>query len=524
MNAQDDKPLRVEIEAKSDFDSHVILPVGQKGLVLLYQSDESSDYQTKKWYVSFYDVNFNEVWTKNIAVQKELELSFFDQSDEKIYFYLENSKKQSAKGNFQILTVNVTNATISSYIGTLAVNCAITGFKVLNEKAILSGRTLPGFTKNCMQSCLTATIIPWIFNANVLKYQSFIYYVDLETKNEKIIPAPYKGQAYVENIEKDTVSGTFFLSIKNFIPSSENAMFLEEYDVFGNKVSTIKLNTDTKKRKLNSAKIASISSDEKVIIGTYNNAIYGKQANPAFAGFSEGSNGLYFCRINKGVQGAVNFYNFSEFKNFYSVISSKSVSKMMIRAKKKELKGKEIPFDYKLLVHDIIIKDSTYIMIAEVYYPEYRTVTYTSFDSYGRPITTTYTIFEGYRYTNTLVAAFNKNGELIWNNSFEIWNILSFNLNEKVKVLLDGDDIVMVYNNGESIASKVIRGNEVVEGKQYTKIETGIKNDKLIGDYNSGMEYWYGNYFISYGYQKIKNTQQNKAKRTVFYFTKIAFQ
>jgi len=89
---------------------------------------------------------------------------------------------------------------------------------------------------------------------------------------------------------------------------------------------------------------------------------------------------------------------------------------------------------------------------------------------------------------------------------------------------LDGEDIVMVYNNGESVASKIIRGNQVVEGKQYTKIETGSKEDKLIGDYNSGMEYWYGNYFISYGYQRIRNKQMDKSRRTVFYFNKIAFQ
>jgi hypothetical protein len=64
----------------------------------------------------------------------------------------------------------------------------------------------------------------------------------------------------------------------------------------------------------------------------------------------------------------------------------------------------------------------------------------------------------------------------------------------------------------------------VIEGKQYTPIETNYNNDKLISDYNSDMEYWYGNYFISYGYQKIKNVVQNKGKRTVFYFNKIGFQ
>ena len=188
------------------------------------------------------------------------------------------------------------------------------------------------------------------------------------------------------------------------------------------------------------------------------------------------------------------------------------------------MKGKEISFDYKLLVHDIIKRDSSYIMIAEAYYPEYHTVTYTSVDSYGRPETVSYTVFDGYRYTDALIACFDKQGELLCDNSFEIWNILTFNLHERVKVLIDGDDIMLAYSNEGEIASKIIRGNEVIEGKQYTKIESKYSSDKLISDYNSDMEYWYGNYFISYGYQKIKNKQQDKSKRTVFYFNKIAFE
>ena len=87
-----------------------------------------------------------------------------------------------------------------------------------------------------------------------------------------------------------------------------------------------------------------------------------------------------------------------------------------------------------------------------------------------------------------------------------------------------GDDIILTYSNDGEIASKVIRGNEVIENKDYTPIQTSYNNDKVISDNNSDMEYWYDNYFISYGYQRIKNTSiESKSKRTVFYFNKISF-
>jgi hypothetical protein len=196
---------------------------------------------------------------------------------------------------------------------------------------------------------------------------------------------------------------------------------------------------------------------------------------------------------------------------------------MLNKEKKLEAKGKELSFNYQLLVHNIIKKDSTYIMIAEAYYPEYHTVTYTSWEN-GIPTTNTVSYFDGYLYTNALVACFDEQGELLWDNSFEIMNILTYDLHERVKVLLDGDDIILTYSNAGNVASKIIRNNEVIEGKQETKIETYYDNDKVLNDYSSDMEYWYGNYFISYGYEKIKNNTQDKSKRTVFYFNKMGFQ
>ena len=301
-------------------------------------------------------------------------------------------------------------------------------------------------------------------------------------------------------------------------------MHIDEYNISGEKLSTISLTTNNEKRKLNTAKVASLNQNEKVIIGTYNNNTKGNSANPAFSGFSEGSNGIYVANTNNNIQQNITFYNFSKFKSFYSYLTARRTFKMIKKATKLEAKGKEILYDYKLLVHDIIERDSSYIMIAEAYYPEYHQVHRTTFDIYGRPTTTTEMVFDGYRYTNAIIACFNKKGEILWENSFDMFNILTFNLHERIKVLIDGEDIVLAYNYAGDIASKVIQGNDVIESKEYTKIETSYNNDKVINDYDSDMEYWYGNYFISYGYQRIRNKQMDKSRRTVFYFNKIAFQ
>ncbi|HOT89319.1 MAG TPA: hypothetical protein PLC59_09235 [Bacteroidales bacterium] len=524
LSISQDKPLRVEIEAKYNSDSYVIIPFGENGVILFSPSNENIDKTNQKWYFTLYDTDFKEVWTKEQAVNKGFRFMFFDYSDQYLYIYLENKYSSSSKGNFQILKIDVVNSSISTFNSEISKKSTITGFKVINDVAMLSGYTLPSKGKTISQTVLSFTLVPLITGMNLKRYQPLIYLYDMASKTGKIVENEYPAQAYVDGLTKDTLQSSYLLSIKNFIPRKTNIMHIDEYNISGEKLSTISLTTNNEKRKLNTAKVASLNQNEKVIIGTYNNNTKGNSANPAFSGFSEGSNGIYVANTNNNIQQNITFYNFSKFKSFYSYLTARRTFKMIKKATKLEAKGKEILYDYKLLVHDIIERDSSYIMIAEAYYPEYHQVHRTTFDIYGRPTTTTEMVFDGYRYTNAIIACFNKKGEILWENSFDMFNILTFNLHERIKVLIDGEDIVLAYNYAGDIASKVIQGNDVIESKEYTKIETSYNNDKVINDYDSDMEYWYGNYFISYGYQRIRNKQMDKSRRTVFYFNKIAFQ
>ncbi len=517
------KPLRVEIEAKSQADNYKIIPFGKKGVIVFCQSNEYSDKKNNKWYFTLYDTNFKEMWSKEQAVLRNLSFRFFDYTNRYLYLYLENGT-MNARGSFQILKVDVDSLAITTYNSSIPVGCVVNGFKVLNGVAMLSGRTLPSGGTNCLQMCFNMTCIPFFTGFTIVRIKPFLFQYDMNYGNSKMITDLFKEQAYVESLAVDTKDSLFVTSIKNHIPRNTNAMYIDKFNTGGSKVSSLKLLTNNPKRKLNTAKVVSLSESDKIIIGTYNNYTSGNMANPAFAGTSESSTGIYFTKVVNDEQKFIKFYNFSKFPGFYSYLSAHRTEKIMKKEKKLEAKGGEMSFNYQLLVHNIIKKDSNYIMIAEAYYPEYHSYTQTSWDSHGVPTTTTITIFDGYRYTNAVVACFDSEGELLWDNSFEIMNILTFNLHERVKVLLDGQDIILTYSYAGNIASKIIRNNEVIEGKQETKIETNYDNDKVLGDYNSDMEYWYGSYFISYGYERIKNKTKDKTKRTVFYFNKMGFQ
>ncbi len=522
--SQDNKPMRVELEAVSNTENYHIIPFGRRGVLLFYQTQASFIDQNTTWYFSLYDVNFKEIWTKQFSESRFMKLRLFDKDETNLYLFLQKAVNKNQKDDFSIVTIDIQSGNIKSTKGTNPDHSDVNSFEVYHNMAYCSGVTVPSKGAEIGQIFFSLTLVPLFSGITLLKYHPSFFMVNLSGGEIKSIPEKLKGQAWVESMETDTIKDAMLLTIKNHVASRQNFMFLNQYDLSGRKMSSIELNTQDNKRKLNTAKLLSVNDSTKLVIGTYNNKVKGYGANAANNAFMESSSGVFFTKVVNGIQKSISFYNFSNLKSFYASLTDRKAFRMKKMEIRKKAQGKEISLNYSLLLHDIIVRNNQFIFIAEAYYPEYHNVSYTTYDAYGRPTTSSYSVFDGYRYTNAVIACFDDEGKLLWDNSFELTNILSKKLDKRVETLFDGDDIILTYSSDGEIASKVIRGNEVIENTNLTPIQTNYSNDKVLSDYNSDMEYWYDTYFISYGYQRIKNTSvENKSKRTVFYFNKIAF-
>ncbi|MEI6122129.1 MAG: hypothetical protein WCQ95_00735 [Bacteroidota bacterium] len=522
--AQENKPMRVELEAVANTENYHIVPFGEKGVLLFYQSLTSYTDENITWYFSLYDVNFKEIWTKKYTDNRYMHFRLYNKDNKNLYLFLQKAVNKNQKDDFTILTVDINSGSIKSQKGINPDHSDVNSFVVYNRTAYCSGMTVPTKGAEIGQVFFTLTLVPIFSGITLLKYHPSFFTVNLDNGQIKSIKETLKGQAWVESMEADSIRNCLLLTIKNHIYPSQNYMYLNQYTPDGAQTASMELKTNDPKRKLNTAKLLSFNDSTEIIIGTYNTRVKGHNANAANLAFKEPSSGIYFTKLVHGVQKNISFYNFSALKSFYASLNDKNAFRMKKMAMRKKAKGQEISLDYSLLLHDIIVRDKQFVFIAEAYYPEYHEVSYTTYDAYGRPSTSSYSVFDGYRYTHAIIACFDTDGKLVWDNSFEMTNILANALGERVQTLFDGDDIILTYSNDGQIASKVIEGDKVIENKNYTDIKTNYNNDKVISDYNSDMEYWYDNYFISYGYQRIKNTSIDaKSKRTVFYFNKISF-
>jgi len=113
----------------------------------------------------------------------------------------------------------------------------------------------------------------------------------------------------------------------------------------------------------------------------------------------------------------------------------------------------------------------------------------------------------------------------LWDNSISIWNIVSYEMEEQISFFDENNEIVIVFSSEGKIASTIIDENETVGDLEFTNIETTYPGDIIIDEELSSLKYWYGKFFICYGFQTIKNNSlPRNEKRKVFYINKIAFQ
>jgi hypothetical protein len=157
-------------------------------------------------------------------------------------------------------------------------------------------------------------------------------------------------------------------------------------------------------------------------------------------------------------------------------------------------------------------------MLGEAFFPKY---------AYVNGLSQT-RILIGYQYTHAVVIGFDKNGKLIWDNSFEVNDIITNSLNQYVKIQAQEDKIYLQYVYENEIRSKIIKDSEIIEGKAANEVKLKFDDDILRNTEfeSSQLDYWYDDKLFVYGVQQIRNYSQSKenANRRVFFINKVDYK
>lgn len=489
------QPVRLEIETRQDTEPFTVIPFGAGGMLLFYESVVSTDDKDHTvWIFKLYDVNFRQIWIQEMPILKDLKYEKSVNHNDHLYLVFYNSEKSFDGNNFEIVIVpGEMDGLITAKTGKIPDKSLLAHFMIWNQKALL------GIITDDDQS-------------------SFVRF-DLSTGEQQPILLTNTRFTFLLDMKVDTIARILHTFYKAYDDEANEYIFYKQFNEYGDSLLTVPVDNDATKYLINSGEILVPGDDQVLIIGTFKDNPKGKTDN-VYTGLDIESSGIFVTRLNGAQNDFMKYYNFSDFSSFYKNLSVNDLS----RIRKRDKKGDQITIDYNLLVHNIIRLEEGYVFVAEAYYPEYHTVTRMMYDWYGRPMPSYYNVFDGYRYTSAFITRFDKEGNMLWDNGMELWDILSNKLENRVNVIFDGEETILAFNFKGQITYKVFTATEEQQSLEYVPIESKHTRDKMTSESGSNMLYWYRNYFLVYGYQRIRNTMlSDEDKRYVFYVNKIAF-
>jgi hypothetical protein len=331
-----------------------------------------------------------------------------------------------------------------------------------------------------------------------------VLFFEFGTQKSKILPGLLNEAGELNQI-KINADETFnvLISAKNY--QRQQTLWVKNYDSFGRLQRNIMLQPEDNNHLIFGRAIQ--ANNSQIITGVYG----GKS--------SEYSRGLFIARLtNDGAQ-QIKYYSYADLENFFKYMRAKREKRVKERINRKRIKGKKAKFQYRFLVHELVPYKNQFVLLGEAFYPRYRHIE----GVYGQEPKASY-VFDGYQYTHAVVLGIDGNGTLLWDNSFEINDVKTFTLEQFVKMDAQKEKIALLYLYDNNIRTKVIQDSVVLEGKTSIPL---IPNDdpesKKTGDV-SKLDYWYDDYFLTYGVQDIGSAFLGRNRKKVFFVNKVSYE
>ncbi len=487
--------VRIEFEAGAEV--FQLVPCGELGALMFYESVKQADETNKAWVFIFYDTNLEAKWSREIPVVKGLGFVKSQVDGENVFLLFQNSNKsRNDIFNMQLLHINVVSNDFKHTGVFIPEKAHLVNFEVAGEMAV--------------------------FGLNYWKEKTLVLIKNLRTGREIKIDFT-ENPTFLEDIRFNQKGTLIFAVLNVYSTRKKSALYLNTYTTAGEMRSSTGIIPGHEMVKLMNAKITPEDDETVYILGSYNH-LNGKLSRAEEEDMGEESEGFYISKVTKAGVKFIKLYNLLDFKNITEILNNEELIDVNNIISKNNKKKKNEPVYYDFLIHELVRSDDEFIMLAEAYYPEYHQVSTMSYDFYGRPVPYYYTVFDGYNYFNAFVVSFDKNGRLNWSNGMKIWNMLLMKLKKVVEIYKDSSDVVLFYNYKGNVVSKVINQYSKIGEVEQTKIAKGHPDDVQIESGVGMIRHWYGNYFIAYGYQTLRNsTLGGGSKRKVFYVNKLAY-
>ncbi len=474
-NAQIKLVKRIESEKHRSF----TVFSDKTGAISYYTEGENKNYER---HIVWVDSQLNPVKTIINVIPHKLKRGKSSASSNKIV-YLNYSKKGSYK-----LSVSRKTGGTKMFSGVLPKKSAVLSFSMMEERLI-------AFIKA---------------NKNY-----FIRSFDLKTGKYKDVALPVSGykKPHLDAYGKHDDEYHIQFEVKADEGGYKHLVF--KYDAHAKLIGK-PLSFDLgEKKQITDLRLSNNNDGSYLISGTY--------SLRSRKGYSQG---FFTGRLSAaGKTSALKYHNFLDLEHFTEYLSEKRQKKVEKKKAKKEKKGKELYGKFLATTHGFYLTENKSYVVSEFYVPTYRTEHYTTYVN-GQSVTKTKRVFDGYLYTHALVSSITKEGDIEWTNIFKMHvDYKPFFVKRFIRKSVDeNDNLELSYSGKSFIYFKTFSDDgKTMRDESISVIETLSENDKVKYTTSTGISYWYDDYYIVTGYQKIKNKEADKKKRKIYFINKIKY-
>ncbi|CAN5891771.1 hypothetical protein BH24BAC1_BH24BAC1_06160 [soil metagenome] len=460
------QPVRLELESVTESHWTEVIILSDSS-VLFCLNKSPYRFSREPYTFTKYNHRLAPVWNNSIEIPVGAEyLQSYTQGPD-IYFLFIGPKPTE----FHILRMLVSNgqASLSNHQKTSQVE--FTGFKAFGNQVFLTG----------------------IENNNLMAT-----HLDLATKESKILPAIYDQQTALADFRIDTLTGhaEFVLSESN---RQRSRLTVKRISSAGELVNTHFV-LPQYERNLLTAQLAPGDTTDKLLAGTFIDREF------KFA------QGIFTHTLG----GDIRYYDFKTFTRFFDYLSKRRQRTIRQKIQRYEAMNKFLKLRYKLLLHDIYPYKGGHLLVAEAYSPQYNA------ESNLHSIRgMTMGAFEGYRFSHALLCAFDRQGNLLWENSFPLKNVVNRVLTPNLQVGFAGDRIFLTYADKENIHYKVVTGGKETPNDLKVEVLTYSEEEKALTPTYVGVLHWHSSSFLAYGFHRVRPS--TGPSRSVFYLNKVTF-
>lgn len=473
---------RVEIVA-SRRDDWKVIPLGQDGLLLV--GEDKGGQLT----LSRYDTDFKLLWTRDweASARAEMEGSWVEGGA--AWFLLHRYKKAS----FTLLRVDLeTGKPTARELRSPVKTKWATGLLVDQEDAYLMALSktrelFGGDTGSLLHVDLGTNEVARVDVAEAAG-------VD-ELRFERLTAGPEPGHVSITGAVDERRNRTLYV------------LDLKDGRVSG--ALTVRPDEGDEQNLLRATKIP-LAGDDALVVGTWASGLRDLMAQ-----------GMYLSRYDGNNREWIRYHDFTSFQHFFDYLPEGRRARMQRKIERKAKNDQDVELDYLLRLHAPMLLTDRTVLVAEAYYPEYRTyttTTTTTVNGVTTTRTTTTRVFAGFRYTHAVVAAFDQQGQLLWDASVPIGNVLSPTVRDHVAVQVQGDHIRMLYCVSGKVYTLEAYGDEVRGEKAEQRLLGESEDEKVKASWGSRSAWWYDDWFLVWGHERVKGDGE---RRTVFAFTKV---